>query len=281
MSASAHPRLALLIGDPVVHSLSPLIHGAAFRAARIDAVYLAARVPSRALDAAIQGLRAPAVLGANITIPHKEAATLLVDELDERASRIGAINTIVSSDAGRLTGCNTDVVGFLAPLDLSALTGARALVLGGGGAARAVIYALLVHAAPSAIIVAARNLRRAEGLVREFETLAGRNVMEARPAVDGAPAAESVDLVVNATPVGMEPDPDATPLPGASFRAGQIVYDLVYAPRHTRLLREAARSGATTISGINMLVGQAAESFRLWTGVEMPLDPVWDTVRVP
>jgi shikimate dehydrogenase len=268
-------RLAFLFGDPVSHSLSPVIHNAAFRAAGIDALYRAVRVPDVALGAAVAGLRAEGILGANVTIPHKQAVVEHLDALAPEARAIGAVNTIVRGGDGTLTGHNTDAAGFLAPLDPSALAGTHVLVFGNGGAARAVVYALLTAARPASLTLAARHPERAEALAADLGGHQQGSALRVVALPEAGPAVREAALIVNTTPLGMEPEVDATPWPDAGdFHEDQTVYDLVYAPRHTRLLRDAGARGARTIDGLAMLVGQAAEAFRLWTGRPMPLDAV-------
>jgi shikimate dehydrogenase len=263
-------RLALLLGDPVAHSLSPVIHNIAFRTAGIDAVYHAARTPPHALEAAIAGLRRPNILGANVTIPHKQVVADLVDALDATAAAVGALNVIVREEDGSLRAYNTDVAGFTAPLDLDELEGASVVVLGSGGAARAAGFALL-ESRPVQITFAARSMARAEMMVRDLATLAPATSLVVMALTEAAPAIREAALVVNATPVGMHPHTGDSPVSGDLFREGQTVYDLIYNPRPTLFLREAAARGARTVDGLEMLLGQAAVAFRLWTGVEMPL----------
>lgn len=276
--SGAATRLAVLLGDPVAHSRSPRIHNAAFRALGLDAVYLACRVAPAYLPAAVAGLKALGALGASVTIPHKEAVAPLLDRLAPTAASVGAVNTLVFEDDGAVRGENTDVEGFLQPLRPhdDRLHGAAMTVLGAGGAARAAAYALLSVFEPTRLTVAARRPDQARRLSAAlaphdpFDALWPASFAEA-----GAAVRESA-LVVNATPVGMAPDAGRTPWPEASdFHAGQLVYDLVYAPAETRLLREAAARGAVPLGGLAMLVGQAAAAFRLWTGRDLPLDAVW------
>jgi shikimate dehydrogenase len=276
----AHTRLALLLGDPVAHSLSPLIHNTAFRGAGVNAVYLAARVAPAAVAGAVAGLRALDVMGANVTIPHKRAVIPHLDRLTPEAEAIGAVNTITRLDDGTLRGDNTDAAGFLNALDADALRGTEAVVFGNGGAARAVVYALLTAIRPVSLVIAARTPDRAEALAQSLSALDERGALRVVPLAEAGDAVRRSRLVVNATSVGMHPNDDATVWPHADdFDPGQTVYDLVYVPAETRLLRDAARRGAETIGGLTMLIGQAAAAFEQWTGHAMPVDAVGDALR--
>ncbi|MEO8257351.1 MAG: shikimate dehydrogenase [Acidobacteriota bacterium] len=241
-----------VVGSPVSHSVSPAMHNAAFRAAGIDAIYLP--LPAADADDFVAFARAFGVKGASITIPYKVAMFDRVDRVSEIATRVGAINT-VRIDGDSWQGDNSDVDGFLAPLaDERPLQGARAALVGAGGAARAVAVALSGRGAQ--VRVHARDPRRAA---------------EVAALVAGAtgtlpPASGSWDLLVNCTPVGMYPEVDATPVPAAHLSPG-LVYDLIYNPDETRLLRDAQAAGCRTIGGLEMLVGQARKQFEWWTGI--------------
>ncbi|WP_397546814.1 shikimate dehydrogenase [Rhodothermus marinus] len=281
VSIRATTRPIALLGDPVAHSFSPLIHNTGFQTQGLDFVYLACRVPKDALPEAIAGLRALGFAGANVTIPHKEAVRPLLDRCTPRAEAIGAVNTIVcradGSGAVELIGDNTDVEGFLEPLQSLAdrLAGAEMVVLGAGGAARAVVYALLTEFRPTRLTIVARTPARGEALAADFATYDTRRALQVMAPDEAAPAVRSACLIVNATPVGMHPHVAASPWPHAEdFGPEQIVYDLVYNPVRTRLLREAAARGATTIDGLTMLIGQAAAAYRQWTGHELPREAV-------
>jgi len=281
MPIDAETQLVTLLGDPVEHSLSPLLHNTAFEAQEINAAYVATRVAADALPAAVEGLRAMRFLGANVTIPHKQAVQRLLDDVTPRAEAVGAVNTIVceAPPAGppRLCGDNTDVTGFLAPLQPHAdrLQDAEVLLFGAGGAARAVVYALLTEYAPSRLTLAVRTPSKAEPLVLDMMAHTAAAQLEVVPIDEAGPALRASTLVVNATPLGMHPDVDRTPWPDADdFAETQIVYDLVYNPTTTRLLREAEARGATPIGGLDMLIGQAAAAYAQWTDRPMPEDAV-------
>ena len=271
----ASTRLALLLGDPVAHSLSPLIHNTAFRAAGLNDAYLACRVAPDAIANAIAGLRALSVLGANVTIPHKQTVLPSLDVLTPEAKAIRAVNTITRLDDGTLRGDNTDAAGFLHGLDTDALHGAPTLVFGSGGAARAVVYALLTQLHVTSLTIAARTPAAAEALASDFAPFDERGALRVVPLDEAGAAVRNSRLVVNATPLGMHPHEDATVWPAMNdFGGDQTVYDLVYSPAETRLLRDGASRGARTVDGLAMLIGQAAAAFEQWTSQPMPLDAV-------
>lgn len=281
MAIDAHTRPVGLLGYPVEHSLSPLIHNTAFRRLQLNYVYVALPVAPSDLGAAVKGLRVLGFTGSNVTIPHKQGVMPLVDELSVQARAVGAVNTLVFRrlEDERITvyGENTDVVGFLDPLASYAerLHGAPMAVLGAGGAARAVVYALLSTFRPARLTVVARTVERAERLTHDLASYDERSALEVVHMDDAAQAIRSSVLIVNATPLGMSPAVEVSPWPAADdFSSGQIVYDLVYNPSETRLLREAAVRGASTIGGLDMLICQAAASFTEWTGKPMPVEAV-------
>ena len=239
-----------VVGSPLTHSVSPAMHNAAFRGSGVDAVYLPL-VASSADDFTVFATTLP-VQGVSITIPYKVDLFQRADEVDEVSRTVGAVNTY-RRDGLRWLARNTDVSGFLAPLrGRTELRGSRAALLGTGGAARAVAVAL--GSAGSAVTVYGRN----RGKAREVAALAG-GATAPFPVAPGA-----WDLLVNTTPVGMYPHTDETPFEGPFD--GRLVYDLVYNPMETRLLRDAAAAGCATIGGLDMLVAQAEEQSEWWTG---------------
>lgn len=255
-SLSDRTTLYGVAGRPVMHSVSPAMHNAAFKASDIDAVYL----PFAAADFNdfLQFSEAVGIAGVSVTAPFKLDAFEAAVECDPVSRRIQSVNTL-RREGGRWVGCNTDVAGFLEPLR-SAMTikGRRATILGAGGAARAVCEAL--SAAGAQVSVSARNSARAA----QTAALTGAGV------VGWPPPAGSWDLLVNTTPVGTAPNVLATPLPDGPFR-GELVYDLVYNPPHTQLLRDAEAAGCRTLGGLEMLVAQAELQFEWWTGIR-PLE---------
>ena len=252
----------LLLGDPVAHSLSPAMHNAAFRALGVNAVYEARRVTSAELGAVVQELHREPFLGANVTIPHKEAVLGLVDEYSDGVERIGAANTLVRHGA-RVGAENTDAAGFRVALAESGVDprDRRVLILGAGGAARAVAW-VLVELHQARVEIAARQLGRAERVA------AGVGV--GRAAARGWPRdLDGYDIVVNATPLGLQGE---DPLADVTLRRNLLVVDLVPIAGETPLVRRAKAAGCVTIDGLPMLLHQAAASFAIWTGREAPLE---------
>ena len=257
-------RVAAVIGDPVGHSLSPAIHNAAFAATGFDAVFVALPVRAADLGAAVAGARALDLLGLSVTMPHKATVPAHLDRVEDDAVALGAVNCILR-DGDALVGANTDGQGLVDALVAAGIdpAGRRALVLGAGGAARAVVRALAA-AGVVELGVANRTPERAEATL----ALGGPVARLAEPGDAG-----DFDLVVNATSVGMGVAAEAAelPVPPEVLHDGQVVVDLVYEPLETGLLAAARRCGATAVDGVGMLVHQAAHAFGRWTGVEAPV----------
>lgn len=268
---SATGSFAGVIGWPLEHTLSPAIHNHAFHSVGLDWVYLRWPVSPDSLDAAVAGLRALGASGANVTMPHKETIVRLLDDVTDEARALGAVNT-VARVGETLVGHNTDVAGFAQFLAGDAgwrTEGNQVLVLGAGGAARAVVKALTDLGA-ARIVIAARRPERVEGLLEVVQEAADGATEAASLSWEEASAAvEKADLVVNTTPVGMGGE---SLLSDATFRRDQCVVDLVYRPPTTPFMARARSEGADAWGGLGMLVHQAAESFRIWTGHEPPLE---------
>ena len=263
-----------LIGWPVEHSLSPVMHNAAFEALGLDWQYDLLPVPPGQLGAALAGLQTGDFKGANVTVPHKSAVMAFLDEIDDAARSIGAVNTI-TVQGERWIGHNTDAVGFVRALREAGMepAGRRALLLGAGGAARAVAYALAQ--AGCAVTIHNRTENRAADLVHHLQDLDPCAPVASVPgeAALGELDLARFDLLVNATTAGMWPEIEDTPWPEAlAMPSHWTVFDLVYNPLETRLLRQARQAGAKTIDGLGMLVWQGALAFALWTGQQPPAD---------
>ncbi len=274
MQLTGKTQVLGIFGDPVQHSLSPRMQNAAIQAASLDAVYVPFRVTKAQLCDAISGIRAMGMRGVNLTIPHKEAACDLVDELDEHALLTGAVNTIVNTN-GRLKGYNTDGHGLLKALKQELdvdVAGRRVMLLGAGGACRAAIVALCQSGA-AWIGLANRTRERSQALIAEMaEHFKGTTFAElplSAALVDVCP--EPVDLLVNATAVGLKGEAFDFLVTGC-VRPGGFVCDLVYAAGPTPLVEEARQAGLAAADGLGMLAGQGEVAFELWFGVAPKAD---------
>ena len=271
MTLSGQTQLAAVIGQPVRHSLSPVIHNAGFAALGLDWAYLAFEVaPASAVDA-VDAMRSLGIRGLSVTMPHKFAVVEAVDELTPAANALGAVNCITNRD-GVLIGDNTDGGGFLDGLAHDAgfdPADRRCLVLGAGGAARAVIHALGAAGA-SDVAVANRSTDRA----KDAATLAGAVGRVVLDTANLGAELSRFDLVINATAVGMAggPSPDALPCPVDDLTDGQLLVDLVYEPGETPWLTAARKRGIRSHNGLSMLVFQAARAFASWTGQPAPIE---------
>lgn len=268
-----------VMGWPISHTLSPLIHNAAFAAAGLNYAYLPCAVKPEELDRAVAGLSALGFAGMNVTIPHKVNVMQYLDEIEPSARMTGAVNTIVVRE-GRLIGCNTDAEGFIASLKAQgvAVQGGNALLLGAGGAARAVVCGLVSHGI-RALTVAARDKQKAVDFIADFQALAPINGVSFSDQ-DYTQALAAADLVINCTPIGMSPEIDETPpLDWQALRSEAVVCDLVYNPLETRLLAEARQRGHKTVGGLGMLIEQGAIAFEKWTGVQAPREIMIQAVQ--
>ncbi|ABB23371.1 shikimate dehydrogenase [Pelodictyon luteolum] len=277
----SHAKLIYgLIGRAVDYSLSPLIHNTAFSLLGIEACYTIFNIASpEEVPVALKGMRALGIAGCNVTIPYKAAVVPSLDALSDDARSIGAVNTIVNEN-GRLTGHNTDIAGFAAPLlpQKAALFGRPAVMFGNGGAALAAIEALMRHFSPSSLTVFVRDPATARDRLLPYIQKGFVELARQDDLFGGDESAMNIcreaALIINATPKGTYGRPDAMesiiPTGAGLLHSGQTVYDMVYNPEHTPLLAAAKAAGANTVPGIAMLLAQAARSFQLWTGHEMP-----------
>lgn len=268
-------RVCYLLGYPVGHSMSAVMHNAAFRELGLDYRYELKSVPPDELGALVASeLRGTDFAGGSVTIPHKLAIMEHLDGIDPSALRIGAVNTIVNEN-GRLKGYNTDGIGALMGITetYGNVEEARVVMVGAGGAARAVGYLLSTRVRE--LTIANRTMERAEGLAT---SLSGNP--ECRATVRSIPlqreslraAIEEADILVNGTPLGMHPKTDETPVPKELLHSRLLVFDLVYNPIKTRLLREAEEAGGAILPGVNMLIYQGVAAFKMWTGVDPPME---------
>lgn len=264
-----------LIGYPLGHSVSPAMHNSAFTVLGLDFEYVPFEIESRDLLEGVNGLRALHVAGFNVTVPYKEKIISLLDEVTEVARVIGAVNTVLNQD-GRLIGYNTDGAGFIASLKEDAKTDPKdknVVVLGAGGASRA-ICVMLAENKVNSLTLADLDEDRAQDLAAYVNSYFGTKVKSLPAKSAELPKAiKKADILVNCTPIGMRPKIDQSPLPkNTKLSAKTLVYDLVYNPQETKLLKEAKAAGCKTCSGLGMLVRQGSLAFTIWTGEEAPVN---------
>jgi len=266
-----------VIGDPVDHSMSPLMQNAAFRKLGIDAIYVPFSLRSRMLEAGIIGLKSLGVRGFNVTIPHKMHVVEHLDELDHKASEIGSVNTVVNI-AGRLVGHNTDGVGALNTLNQAGISvsGRKVLLFGAGGAAHAIGHAIAPMAAE--ITIVNRNPARGKRLMARLAKIAkGKVSFVALKHTRLERIVRQADLIVNASSMGMANKLDV-PIEAGWLQSKHTVFDIVYEPTETRLLKIARGAGARTVNGLDMLLNQGACSFEIWTGKPAPISSMREAV---
>jgi len=255
-----------ILGNPVAHSLSPLMHNCAFREMKLDALYVPFHVED--LEGAIRALRALNIRGVSVTIPFKTAVLPLLDEVDDSARAIGAVNTILNRD-GMLRGSNTDWTGLVGSLGESVeIKGRIFAIIGAGGAARAAVFGILNRGGRP--IIMNRTIEKGEALAREFGC-------PFRPLTDIS--AIEAEGLINTTSVGMTPDEGKTPVRRGDLSRFRVVMDIIYNPLGTRLLREAGEAGCRVVDGLGMFVRQGAEQIRIWTGLEPPVALMRQVVR--
>lgn len=271
MDINAQTRFCGVIGNPVEHSLSPAIHNAAFQKLELNFVYLAWRVEH--IADAIRGLRALGNFrGASVTIPHKVAAVPLLDEVEPTARHIGAINTIVF-DGGKMSGYNTDATGALRALREGGarLSGQRVVMLGSGGAARAIAFALATEGAVERLDLLGIDDNERKALAGDLASKTAMAVHDTQLNEDSLKKVlPASSVLIHCTPIGMSPKVQDSCVPSSLLHPGLTVMDIVYNPRETRLLKEAAAAGCRTIPGLEMFLHQAAAQFELWTNRPAP-----------
>lgn len=267
-------RLCGIIGDPIEHTMSPVMHNAAFSKLRLNYRYVPFRVRKEELGKAIERMRVLNMRGLNVTIPHKVAVIPFLDRLDPLAKEIGAVNTIVNDD-GVLTGYNTDAAGFLRALLTRGIEpkGKNVVILGAGGASRAISFVLAREDCD--VLILNRTLYKARELASSVSEAFRKEVRALKLNRENVVRAlQEADILVNTTSVGMSPSVEETPVNADSLSEVKnptlVVFDIVYNPVRTRLLREAEKAGAQTVSGLDMLVWQGALAFEKWTGLEAP-----------
>ena len=263
-----------VIGDPIDHSLSPNIHNAAFRHLKLDHTYIAYKIPAGELSAGIEALKAIKIAGFNVTIPHKIEMMKFLDEMDTTCKVIGAVNTVLNED-GKLKGYNTDMIGFLDPIKKKNLTikDSQVLLLGAGGAARAIVTAMVKEKA-SKITIVNRTLENANKLAEFAKKIGGDidivSIHEANKLIT------DYKFIINSTSIGMRNEP--SPISTENISKDSIVYDIVYQPINTDLIKKSKENGATIIYGYEMLLSQAACSFEIWHKMEAPYDVMKKTL---
>ena len=257
-----------VIGDPIDHSLSPNIHNAAFRHLELDHTYIAYRIPNGELSAGIDALKAIKIAGFNVTIPHKIEMIKFLDDMDTTCKVIGAVNT-VSNEDGKLKGYNTDMIGFLDPIKKRNLTikDSQVMLLGAGGAARAIVTAMVKEKA-SKITIVNRTMEKANKLAEFAKKIGGNvNVVSLQEANE---LISDHKFIINSTSIGMNNEP--SPISTENVNENSVIYDIVYQPMNTDLIKKSKEMGATIIYGYEMLLSQAACSFEIWHKTEAPYD---------
>ncbi len=260
-----------IIGDPIEHSLSPAMHNAAFRILNLDCVYIAMRVKSNELDAAIKSIKNSNISGFNVTMPHKVSIIEYMDKLDESSILADAVNTVDIKD-GKMIGYNTDIHGFITPIKERGiiLNDKNVLLLGAGGAARAIIIALSKERI-NELIIANRDIKKANILIDNLKSKINVNFDTRFIDLDNAKDyAKNSYLIVNATPLGMKNEPSI--ISAKYINPDSIVYDIVYRPMNTPLILEAINANAKVIYGYEMLLEQGAKAFEIWLSIKAPRD---------
>jgi len=272
MNLSGKTRIYGVIGDPIEHSLSPTIQNAAFDALKMDCVFLAFQVKMGEVENAIRGMRGLAIAGLNVTMPHKSTVIPFLDEVEQAARFLDSVNTI-RQDNGKLSGFSTDGIGALDALKHNGvgLKGKKVLLLGGGGAAKAIAYMLAGEVAELVILNRSPEKIRhlTERLNRQFKARVTDGLLEPNAIQENI---RDADVLINATSVGMHPDEAHSLVESNLLRSDMTVMDIVYNPVETQLVKNAKAAGAKVVSGVEMLVHQGAASFKIWTGKAAPIE---------
>ncbi|MCX8150066.1 MAG: shikimate dehydrogenase [Candidatus Bathyarchaeota archaeon] len=272
MKPSGKTKVYGVIGDPVAHSLSPTLHNAAFAALKMDCIYLAFQVKSDELENALRGMRSLGIAGLNVTMPHKSAVIPFLDEVEPTAGFLESVNTI-SNNGGKLLGFSTDGIGALNALKGNGvkLSDKKILLLGGGGTAKAIAYALAAEV--TKLVILNRSPQKipylTESLNRQFSGRVTGGLLEPSALLKNL---KDADVLINATSVGMHPDDAHSLVEPNLLKSSLTVMDVVYNPLETRLVKDAKKAGAQVISGVEMLIHQGAASFEIWTGKPAPIE---------
>lgn len=277
MNIKGSTNIVGLIGHPVEHSFSPPMHNAAFEKLGMDYAYVAFNVEPQNLKSAIDGAKSLGIRGLNVTIPHKIEVMQYLDEIDEVAGLIGAVNTIDFKD---MKGYNTDGIGAIRAIEeVTSIKDKNVVIAGAGGASRAISFYIAKYGA-SRLTILNRNVEKAQKLASDVSNSGLIGDVKADSISEIASILDDEDILINTTPVGMHPNVNDEPIASASdMHEDLVVFDAVYNPNETGLLKEAVKAGAEPVFGIKMLLYQGAESFRIWTGVDAPVDAMEDALR--
>jgi shikimate dehydrogenase len=272
MVLSGKTRVCGVIGDPIEHTLSPLMQNAAFKALKLEYVFLAFKVKSAQVEKAVDGIRALNIRGLNVTMPHKSKVMNFLDRIDLSAQIVNSVNTILNKE-NKLFGFNTDGVGALKALRENGVEpkGRKVLLLGAGGAARAIAYTMAKES--DELTVLNRTVKQAQELAKLLEKTANKKIIAGSLSPSEIQRnLQDSDILINATSIGMKPKADESLVATKLLRPNLAVMDIVYNPIETKLAKEAKAAGAKVVSGIEMLIYQGAASFEIWTGKSAPIE---------
>ena len=280
MKIDGYTRLAAVVANPIKHSISPFIHNSAFEATNTNGVYLAWEVDATELAETVANIRRYQMFGINLSMPYKEQVIPYLDQLSEEACLIGAVNTVVNRE-GTLIGYNTDGKGFFKSLPSFKISGKRMVLLGAGGAAKAILaQAILDGVSQISVFVRSSSMEKTRPYLEKIQNATGFRVdlFALEDVQDLQDSITKADLLVNATSVGM--DGSSQPIPTSIVLPEKLmVADVIYQPFETPFLKWARNQGNQSINGLGMLLYQAAEAFELWTGKEMPTDQIWESLK--